>query len=348
MRVLITGNMGYVGSTLVPYLRSKYPKYTIKGLDVGYFAGLISGTNFLPETSCNIQYYIDVRDITDEILRNVDSIVHLAAVSNDPIGVEFEEATREINELATVKLADRAKSLGVKRFVFASSCSVYGAGGSASKKEEDSVEPLTAYAKSKVAAEKRLYELKSSEMQITCLRFATACGMSDRLRLDLVLNDFAAAAYLTSKLEILSDGTPWRPLIDVSDMARAIDWALHRKQTPRNDYVVVNAGSNEANYRVADLAKAVTQLLPNTTVLNNPNAKSDPRSYRVNFDLYRKLAPDFLPITTLEESISRITHGLRRIASLDSDFRKSNFIRLNWLRRLIAENKITHLLRRPS
>ena len=158
----------------------------------------------------------------------MDAIVHLAGVSNDPIGNTFEDVTLAINHRATVELAGRAKAAGVGAFVFASSCSIYGQADDAPRVEESELGPLTAYARSKALAERDLAPLADDRFRVTCLRFATACGMSDRLRLDLVLNDFVASAIATGRIDIMSDGTPWRPLIHVADMARAIDWAIDR------------------------------------------------------------------------------------------------------------------------
>jgi len=171
-----------------------------------------------------------VRHPQPEILRGVDAIVHLAAISNDPMGKTFEEVTDAINFRASVELARQAKAAGVRSFVFASSCSMYGMADDTPRKETSPLNPLTAYAKSKVSTETELQKLADKSFRVTCLRFATACGMSDRLRLDLVVNDFVACAVTSKNITILSDGTPWRPLIHVKDMARAFDWASSAMQ----------------------------------------------------------------------------------------------------------------------
>src|SRR5581483_1059581 len=180
-----------------------------------------------------------------------------AALSNDPMGNRYEEVTLEINYRASVELARRAKRAGVRSFAFASSCSVYGTADSGPRNEKSEVNPLTAYARSKVMTEADLERLADDSFTVTALRFATACGMSDRLRLDLVLNDFVAGAVASGKITILSDGTPWRPLINVEDMARAFEWAVGRPSTNGGSFVVVNTGSNRWNYQVRDLAEAV-------------------------------------------------------------------------------------------
>ena len=228
MRVLITGNCGYVGSTLVRHLRQVMPAAEIIGYDTGWFAHCLTDARVLPETLLTRQHYGDVRDFPPALLEGVDAVVHLAAVSNDPMGNRFEQVTDEINAQASVRLARLAREAGVRAFVFASSCSIYGFAEGGPRRESDAVNPLTAYARSKVATERALTGMNADGMAVTCLRFATACGMSDRLRLDLVLNDFVAGALATGEITVLSDGTPWRPLIDVSDMARAIEWAIGR------------------------------------------------------------------------------------------------------------------------
>ncbi|MFO0768088.1 MAG: SDR family oxidoreductase [Nitrospiraceae bacterium] len=224
MKILVTGNMGYIGSTVVRRLRQSYPSAVIFGLDMGYFANCLTASDFLPECRLDAQVFADVRTVDREMLKGVDSIVYLAAISNDPMGASFEGVTMDVNCRAAVAMAEMAKSCGAKSFVFASSCSVYGFAEEGAKTEESMVNPLTAYAKSKIEAEQELAKFAAAGFSVTCLRFSTACGMSDRLRLDLVLNDFVASALATGKITILSDGTPWRPLIHIKDMAKAIDW----------------------------------------------------------------------------------------------------------------------------
>jgi nucleoside-diphosphate-sugar epimerase len=230
MRILITGNMGYVGPGLVAHLRAVHPDATLLGYDSGFFAHCLTGADGLPERRLDAQHFGDVRDLPPHLLEGVDAVVHLAAVSNDPIGNRYEDVTMRINHEATVEVARRAREAGVRSFVMASSCSVYGAAEDGTPRDETSqVAPITAYARSKIASELDLEPLADDGFTVTCLRFATACGMSDRLRLDLVLNDFVAGAMASGRITVLSDGSPWRPLIHVSDMARAADWAIGRR-----------------------------------------------------------------------------------------------------------------------
>jgi nucleoside-diphosphate-sugar epimerase len=192
------------------------------------------------------------------------------------------------------------------------------------------VNPLTAYARSKIATEREIEQLANDEFLITSLRFPTACGFSPRLRFDLVLNDLVASALVTGKIEVLSDGTPWRPLIDVRDMALAMEWAIRRPAQQR-PFVAVNVGRNDCNYQVKDLAEAVAELIPGTSISINTAALPDKRSYEVNFDLYRELAADFLPKRTLQDSIISLRSGLEACGFADPKFRESDFVRLRVL-----------------
>ena len=230
MRILITGNMGYVGPVLTRFLRSALNDAELIGFDAGFFGHSLTGAGLLPEALLDRQVFGDIREFPAEFLDGVDAVVHLSAVSNDPMGNKFEAVTGEINRDASVRIAQMAAERGVKNFVFASSCSMYGYAEGGARKESDPTNPLTAYARSKIGCENELAELNLDGMTVTSLRFATACGMSDRLRLDLVLNDFVACAIASGEITVLSDGTPWRPLIDVEDMARAISWAIVRKR----------------------------------------------------------------------------------------------------------------------
>src|SRR5215510_6822062 len=255
MKVLITGNLGYVGPVVVRHLRRTHPQARLIGFDSAFFALSTTGATVLPERFLDEQHFGDVREIPEELLEGLDAVIHLAAVSNDPIGNKFERVTEEVNYRASVELGRKARKAGVSHFVFASSCSVYGFAPGAPRKESDEINPQTAYARSKVNTEKGLADIRDNNMIVTALRFATACGMSDRLRLDLVLNDFVACAVSSGEITILSDGTPWRPLINVKDMARALEWAVGRANSNGGAFALMNAGSNGWNYQVKDLAE---------------------------------------------------------------------------------------------
>lgn len=342
MRILITGNMGYVGSYLVPHLRSVWPDLTIIGYDMGYFAHCLTNAAALPERQVDLQYFSDIRTISADILaaNKIDAVVHLAAISNDPMGKTYEDVTLDVNYRSSVRLAKMAKDAGVKSFIFASSCSMYGSADDSPKTEESPLNPLTAYARSKVNTEKDLASLAGGGLEVTCLRFATACGMSDRLRLDLVLNDFVAGAVASKKITILSDGTPWRPLINVKDMALAIEWALSRSAN-LGSFVAVNTGSDRWNYQVRELAEAVAQVIPGVEVSINTNAEPDKRSYRVDFSLFKKIAPNHQPRYDLTTSIRELQEGLEAMRFSDPNFRNSYFMRLKVLNRFRELNLLT-------
>jgi nucleoside-diphosphate-sugar epimerase len=334
MKVLITGNMGYIGPCVVRHLRERDPDIELVGLDMGYFANCLTNEAVLPECKVDVQHFGDVRRISNDLLKDIDAIVHLAAISNDPMGKKFENVTFEINHQASVNLAKKAKEFGITNFVFASSCSMYGAAEEKPRNETSSLNPLTAYAKSKVYTERDLEPLAGNGFIVTSLRFATACGMSDRLRLDLVLNDFVAGAVASKKISILSDGTPWRPLIHVRDMARAIEWAISRDESNGGKFLAVNAGSNEWNLQVKELANAVAEVIPNVEVSINENAEPDKRSYRVDFDLFKKLAPNHQPKIDLTTAIIELKEGLEGMKFQDEDFRNSRLMRLKVLTHL--------------
>jgi nucleoside-diphosphate-sugar epimerase len=338
LKVLITGNMGYVGPEVVKYLRARRPDAILHGFDNAYFAHCLTGSSVLPERHLDQQFYGDVRDINLD-LTGYDAIVQLAAISNDPMGNQFEAVTRDINQHTTVSLAQAAATAGVKNFVFASSCSIYGIADGPARRENDALNPVTAYAKSKIGAEEELAAIKT-DMVITCLRFATACGMSERLRLDLVLNDFVAGALSRGQISVLSDGSPWRPLIDVADMARAIDWTIDRPVANAGRYLAINAGSDDRNYQVKDLARAVARAIPGTEVSINTSAPVDSRSYKVDFALFHALAPDHQPIVSLDQSIQNLIVGLKKMNFKDGDFRSSGLMRLKVLQDHIESGRL--------
>jgi nucleoside-diphosphate-sugar epimerase len=261
------------------------------------------------------------------------------------MGNRFEAATRTINFEASVATAQKAAVAGVKTFVFASSCSVYGfAADGRPRAEGDPLNPLTAYARSKIDTEDALGRADLGDMRVRCLRFATACGMSPRLRLDLVLNDFVANALACGEIKVLSDGSPWRPLIDVSDMALAIDWAV--SASDRADrFLIANVGSDAWNYQVRDLAEAVAAEIPGVKLSINTQAPPDQRSYRVDFSKYAQLAPGHQPRTTLVQSIERLKHGLGGFGFSDTDFRNSGLMRLKVLESLIGSGGLSGDLR---
>lgn len=345
MKVIITGNMGYIGPVLAKHLKSTRPGIEIIGYDIGYFASCVTGSDILPEVAIDHQVFGDIREFPESLLQGVDSVINLAAISNDPMGKRYEEVTLDVNYRACIRLAKMAKIAGVKSFVYASSCSMYGAAGDFPKKEDSMLNPLTAYARSKVYSERDLEPMADSNFVVTCLRFSTACGFSPRLRLDLVLNDFVAGAVAEKKLTILSDGSPWRAMVHVKDMSRAMDWALDRRTDAGGDFVAVNIGTNEWNYQIKEMGEAVAKLIPGVDLSINKEAPADKRSYRVNFDLFEALAPNHQPEYTLEKSIKDLEYGLRGMNFSDTDFRNSSMIRLIVLNEFQKKGLLTESLK---
>lgn len=333
MKIIIAGNLGYIGPSVTAQFRETFPDAELIGFDMGYFSHCLSNASRLPEVQLDRQIFGDIRTFPEALLEDVDAVVDLAAISNDPMGNQFEEVTMAVNYRAAVRLAEMSKRMGVNHFVYASSCSMYGEASEFPKKEDDGLNPLTAYARSKVAAEKGLAPLAGDGFTITCLRFATACGFTARIRLDLVLNDFVAGALVNKEIGILSDGAPWRPMINTKDMARAFEWGILRNPENGGPFLAVNAGCNEWNNQIKPLAEKVAEQIPGASVSVNPDAPPDKRSYRVNFDLFKSLAPDHQPLRGLEETILEIKDNLEAMGFDDPNFRESQFIRLKVLAR---------------
>ncbi len=346
MNILILGNLGYIGPVLITHLRKSWPEAYLVGYDNAYFASCLLMDEVLPEVKLDKQYYGDVRDITTVVFEKekFDVVIQLAAISNDPMGKTFEAPTFEINTSATEAIAVMAKNHGVRSFVFASSCSVYGMDGKKIKNESSELAPQTAYAKSKIDSEIKLNAIADDTFTVTCLRFATACGISPRIRLDLVLNDFVASALVNKRIDILSDGTPWRPLIDVKDMSRAIEWASNREAKNGGSFLAINAGADESNIQVRDLAYKVSEELGGIDVSVNSDASPDTRSYKVDFSLFKELASDYQPLMSLSDSINEVGERLMKI-DLDKDFRKSSWMRLVYLNNLVNNSLIDSHLR---
>lgn len=345
MRILITGNLGYLGPCVVSQLRDTHPDACLTGVDTAYFAGCLMDPLRMPETQLDQQFFADIRNVPGDAFHGVDAVVHLAGISNDPIGNRFERVTHEVNLEASLEIALRAREAGVRSFVFASSCSVYGSAEEAPRTEESDVNPLTAYARSKIAVERGLQPLASADFSVTCLRFATACGMSPRLRLDLVLNDFVAAAVSTGQIRVLSNGTPWRPLIHVRDMARAIDWAITRDADHGGAFLVVNTGSDAWTYQVKDLAAAVARNIPGATISINRDAPDDKRSYKVDFGLFRRFAPQHQPQQQLDGTICELREALTRWFAKTAVSETSRLIRLRVISDLLEAGYLNQDLR---
>jgi nucleoside-diphosphate-sugar epimerase len=324
MRVLVTGHRGYIGVHLVDLLRRA--GHEVTGCDLDLFSGCEWGECAKPDR----ELIKDVRRITVEDLDGHDCVAHLAAISNDPMGDLDPLLTRAVNLDASVAVARLAKQAGVPRFLFASSCSVYGKLGEAVLDEQAPLNPLSEYARSKIEAEDGIRALADTGFSPTFLRSATAYGHSPMLRIDIVANNLLAAAHATGQVRIMSDGSPWRPLIHCRDIARAFVAAL---EAPREELhnLAVNVGADDANYRVRDIAGTVGRLVPNADVVYTGEVGPDPRSYRVSFALLRRVLPDFELEYTLESGLAELDREMKIKGFGLHDFEGSRFIRLRAL-----------------
>jgi nucleoside-diphosphate-sugar epimerase len=337
MKILVTGNHGYIGSVAAPMLVEA--GHDVTGLDTFFY----EGCDFLPDPIEVPTLRLDVRDVTPEALKGFEGIVHFAALSNDPLGELDAELTREINLRGTVDLARAAKEAGVRRFVFASSCSMYGASGTDDLVTEDApLRPLTAYAESKVRSEEALSELADEDFAPTFMRNATAYGASPRVRFDVVLNNLAAWAYTTGKVMIMSDGTPWRPLVHVRDIVTAAEAALVAP-LERVANQAFNVGANSENYRISQLAEIVRDTFPGCEIEYAEGAGPDPRSYRVDFSKLAETLPQATPVWRAADGARELLDAFRTVDLTASGF--ALYTRLARLKSLVGEGSLDEELR---
>jgi nucleoside-diphosphate-sugar epimerase len=339
MKVLVTGHQGYIGSVLAPVLREA--GHAVVGLDTGYYAGC----DFGPPEVNTPSLELDLRDVTADDLAGFEAVVHLGALSNDPVGDLNPQWTFEINLNGTVALARAAKDAGVRRFVFASSCSMYGAAdGDVALDESAPLRPLTPYAESKVGAEEALRELAGDGFSPVAMRNATVYGVSPRLRLDIVLNNLVAWAHTTGAIRMQSDGTPWRPLVHVRDVARA---ALVMLDGPDELAAgeAYNVGSAEQNYRIRELAEIVHGHFPACDVTFAEGAAPDPRSYRVDFSKLESAFPEFRCEWTAERGVEELATAYQAVGLSFEDFQGHRFLRLGQIRRLLEAGALDDDLR---
>jgi len=339
--VLVTGDKGYVGSVATTVLRER--GYSVKGLDCGYYAECLLGEApaFYPSA------HSDVRDVTTADLRGADIVLHLAALSNDPLSEMSPRLTEEINLQGTLRLAAAAREAGVVRFIYASSQSMYGVSATDAELDEDNSEknPLTAYAKTKWEAEQALKAMATDHFVVVCFRPSTVFGASPRLRCDIVFNNFVACAHTTGRIEIKSDGTPWRPVVHVRDVCSAFIAGMEAppELVAGRSY---NVGIPDGNFSVRDLAEAAARAVPGSTVTYTGEHGSDSRTYRVSFArILSELAPWYRPSWNLDQGGEELVRFFRATGFTEQHFRDRMTNRLAQLKHLRADGRLNDELR---
>jgi len=338
MRVLVTGNCGYIGSVLVPMLIAE--GFDVVGLD----SDLYRRCTFIGDVPNITQIEKDVRDVTEADLDGIDAIIHLAGLSNDPLGDYQPSLTEEINEKASIHLAFLAKKSGVKRFVFASSCSNYGASGDNFLTETAAFNPVTPYGESKVAVERALLTMADDNFSPTYLRASTAYGVSPRLRFDLVLNNLTAWAFTTGKVHLKSDGTPWRPLVHVEDIARAYI-ATIKAPIEQVHNEAFNVGVTTENYRMRELAELVKSVVPGCEVDFADDAGPDKRCYRVDCDYIATTLHGFKPQWTAQRGVVQLFEAYKKVGLTLDEFEGFKYKRIAHIKQLIEEGELDSSLR---
>ena len=338
MRVAVTGHEGYIGSVLCPMLLEA--GHEVRGLDTGYF----SDYEFLSPEGVFEAVRVDLRDLAEEHLEGCDAVVHLGALSNDPMGQLDPSLTDAINHHGSVSVAELARRSGVSRFVFSSSCSMYGAASDGAVDETAPFNPVSAYALSKVNAETRISALATEDFSPTFLRNATAFGVSPRMRTDLVVNNFVGWAVTTGEIKIMSDGTPWRPVVHIRDIAAAAVAVLGVDRERVHDQAF-NVGRDEDNYQVRAIADAVAEIVPGAKVVYAGGGEPDTRSYRVDFGKIRRELPEFVPAWDMRRGAEDIYEVFSRL-ELDRElFEGRHLVRLEQLKYLMGTERLNTNLR---
>ncbi|MCL2932620.1 MAG: SDR family oxidoreductase [Trichodesmium sp. MAG_R03] len=331
MRILVTGHNGYIGTVMIPILQSQ--NHQIVGLDTDFFEDctLFESNHQIPSLR------VDIRNLTPDHLQGFDAVIHLAALSNDPLGDLNLELTYDINHRASVHLAKLAKEAGVTRYLYSSSCSMYGAASSEEiLTEEAPLHPITPYAIAKVRAEEDLAKLADDNFSPVFMRNATAYGLSSRLRADVVLNNLVCWAYTTGKVRILSDGTPWRPIVHIADISYAFSAVLEAPREAIHNQAF-NIGVNGENYQVRDIAELVRQTVPGCEVEYAGEGGPDPRNYRVDFTKLATQVPNFKPQWNAKLGAEELYAKFKEVGLTLDDFQGRKYVRLRQLKHLLQE-----------